>query len=100
MKEPVDYDSWADEYYNDFLRVDEAIKQMNQTLKDPHLNAYSREKVLAKRVEYRLIRNELEDAVYYLRTRAARIAKREEKVMRLIKRHKHPTGETKVVKIN
>lgn len=100
MKEPIDYDSLADEYYNYFLRVDEAIRQMSQTLKDPHLSVYYREEVLAKRAKYRVIRRELEDATYYLRTRAKRIAKSEEKVKRLINRHKRLTGELQVIKIN
>ena len=100
MKESIDYDSWADEYYNDFLRVDEAIRQMTQTLKDPHLSVYYREEVLAKRAKYRVILRELEDTAYYLRTRAARIAKREEKVERLIKRTRVIRGATQVIKIN
>lgn len=98
MKEHIDYDSWANEYYNDFLRVDEAIRQMTQTLKDPHLSVYYREEALAKRAKYRVIRRELEDTAYYLRTRAARIAKREEKVERLIKRTKVIRGATQVIK--
>lgn len=100
MKEPIDYDAWADEYYNDFLRVDDAIRQMDQTLKDPNLSVYYREEVLAKRAKYRVIRSELEDITYYLRTRAVRIAKSDKKVERLMMRHKRLTGETKVMRIN
>lgn len=100
MKEPIDYDAWADEYQNDCLRVDAAIKRMTEIIKGEHISVYYREELMAKRNKYREIRRELEDTTYYLRTRAARIAKREEKVKRLIKHRKAVYGATQVIKIN
>ena len=98
MSGPIDYDAWADEYYNDFLRVVDAINRINDILKNNRINASYREELKVKRKQYREIRNELEKSVIHLRTRAASISKKEYVPVRLIKNAK-PYSDSHITKL-
>lgn len=99
MSGPIDYDAWADEYYNDFLRVVDAINRINDILKNNRINASYREELKVKRKQYREIRNELEKSVIHLRTRAASINKKEYIPARLIKKAKS-YSDSHIVKLD